>query len=249
MNLSYPTYMHTPLRPTSNKAPHTSDQELPPFAFIVGDHPVYVFITLLKAENPAMYRDIVPFLGPFHTQCVAIYKHYKRSELGDVLVAGGVIAEGSIEHALKGKHYKRGLRCLKLMYEALMSQLVKAKLTPNLAEGTRENLVDLKNTILSAESRATAHTAILTSRALLPIRQRAVTWQNTGGTSCPMTDALVQNVHAVHICNWDEYVSSLRAMTSWMVAFLKIRWPSFALSPSQATLTPTWSGTCGLNAP
>jgi hypothetical protein len=26
---------------------------------------------------------------------VAIYKHYKRSELGDVLVAGGVIAEGS----------------------------------------------------------------------------------------------------------------------------------------------------------
>jgi hypothetical protein len=41
-----------------------------PFAFLVGDHPVYVLITLLKAENPAKYRDIVPFLGPFHTQCV-----------------------------------------------------------------------------------------------------------------------------------------------------------------------------------
>jgi hypothetical protein len=52
-------------------------------------------------------------------------------------VAGGVIAEGSVEHALKGKHYKRGLRCLKLMYEALVSQLVKVKLTPNLAEETR----------------------------------------------------------------------------------------------------------------
>ena len=33
------------------------------------------------------------------------------------------------------------------------------------------------------------------------------------------TDALMQNVHAVHICNWDEYVSSLRAMLPWMVAY------------------------------
>ena len=84
-----------------------------PFAFLVGDHPVYVLITLLKAENPNKYRDIVPFLGPFHTQCVlmnAIYKRYKGSELEDVLVAGGVIAEGSVDRALKGKHYIRGLR-------------------------------------------------------------------------------------------------------------------------------------------
>jgi hypothetical protein len=70
-----------------------------PFAlFLVGDHPVYVIITLLKAENPNKYRDIVPFLGPFHTQCVmmsAIYKRYKGSELEDVLIAAGVIAEGS----------------------------------------------------------------------------------------------------------------------------------------------------------
>lgn len=34
-----------------------------------------------------------------------------------------------------------------------------------------------------------------------------------------MTDALMQNVHAVHVCNWDEYVSSLRAMMPWMVAY------------------------------
>lgn len=102
-----------------------------PFAFLVGDLPVYVLITLLKAENPSKYSDIVPFLGPFHTQCAmmsAIYKCYKGSELEEVLVAGGVVAEGSVDHALKGKHYKRGLRCLRLMYEALLSQLFKGKL-------------------------------------------------------------------------------------------------------------------------
>ncbi len=82
-----------------------------PFAFLVGDLPVYTLITLLKAENPEKFHDIVPFLGPFHTQCAmmsAIYKRYKGSELEELLVAGGVVAEGSVEHALKGKHYKRG---------------------------------------------------------------------------------------------------------------------------------------------
>ena len=103
-----------------------------PFAFLVGDHPVYVLITLLKAGNSDQYRDIVLFLGPFHTQCVmmsAIYKRYKGSELGEVVVAGGVIAGGSVDIALKDKHYKRGLRCLRLLYEALMSQLMKGRLT------------------------------------------------------------------------------------------------------------------------
>ena len=45
----------------------------------------------------------------------AIYKRYNGSELGEVLVEAGVIADGSVDRALKSKHYKRGLRCLKLM--------------------------------------------------------------------------------------------------------------------------------------
>jgi hypothetical protein len=79
-----------------------------PFAFLVGDHPVYVLITQLKAENPDKYSDIS---GPFHTQCVmmsAIYKRYNGSEFGEVLVAGGVIAEGSVDRTLKGKHCRGG---------------------------------------------------------------------------------------------------------------------------------------------
>ncbi|KAJ3585747.1 hypothetical protein NHX12_014466 [Muraenolepis orangiensis] len=186
-----------------------------PFAFLVGDHPVYVLITLLKAENPNKYRDIVPFLGPFHTQCVmmsAIYKRYKGSELGDVLVAGGVIAEGSVDRALKGKHYKRGLRCLRLMYEALLSQLVKGRLVPNLADETRENLEILRDTSLSKESRAAAHMALEDDADLESLITNLFTQVEASDMAdywrdfLSMTDVLMQNVHAVHICNWDEYV-------------------------------------------
>ncbi len=124
---------------------------------------MYVLITLLKAENPKKYSEIVPFLGPFHTQCVmmsVIYKRYKGSELGDVLVAGGVVAEGSVDQALKGKHYKRGLRCLRLMYEALMRQLVKVQIMPDLGSETKQNLEILRDASLSRECRAAAHEAL-----------------------------------------------------------------------------------------
>jgi len=131
-----------------------------PFAFLVGDHHVYVLITQPKAENPNKYRDIVPFLGPFNIQCVmmsAIYTRYKGSELGEVLVAGGVIAESSVDRALQGEHYKPWLRCLRLMYEALISQLVKKKVIPALAGKTTDNIDILRDMTFSQESRAAAH--------------------------------------------------------------------------------------------
>jgi hypothetical protein len=199
-----------------------------PFAFLVGDHPVYVLITILKAENPNKYHDIVPFLGPFHTQCVmmsAIYKRYKGSELGDVLVAAGVIAEGSVDGALKGKHYKRGLRCLRLMYEALMSQVVQERLALNLADDTRNNLKTLRDKTRCKESHAAAHAALEEDADLDSLISNLFThvdkcdmadyWRDF----LSMVDALMQNVHAVHICNWDEFVSSLRAMLPWMVVY------------------------------
>jgi len=75
-------------------------------------------------------------------------------------VAAGVTVEGSVDQALKGKHYKRGLRCLKLMYEALVSQLLKGRLLlTNLADETVENLKILRDTI-PQESRAAAHKAL-----------------------------------------------------------------------------------------
>ncbi|KAL8590504.1 hypothetical protein ACOMHN_010940 [Nucella lapillus] len=216
-----------------------------PFAFLVGDHPVYVLVTLLKAENPNKYRDIVPFLGPFHTQCVmmsAIYKRYKGSELGEILVAGGVIAEGSVDHALKGKHYKRGLRCLRLMYEALMSQLVQGRITPDLGGETRENIKLLRNTSLSKEARAAAHAALEEDADLENLITNLFTHVEASDMAdywrdfLTMTDALMQNVHAVHECNWDKFVISLRAMLPWMVAYDNNRYGGW-LSDFWAMLT------------
>ena len=97
-----------------------------------------------------------------------IYKCYKGIELGDVLVAGGVVAESSVGRVLKGKHSKRGLRCLMLMYEVLMSGLVKGK---HLADATRKKLKILRDMGLSKESRAAAHMALEKYANLQPHHQ------------------------------------------------------------------------------
>ena len=49
-----------------------------------------------------------------------IYKSFKESGISDVLVAVGVITDGSVDQALRGKPFKRGMRCLKLFYQTLM---------------------------------------------------------------------------------------------------------------------------------
>ena len=99
-----------------------------PFLSLVGDQPVYALIVELKNENPTQFDGIFPFLGPFHAHCsfmAAINKRFMESGLSDILVAADVIVEGSVDQALSGRHYKRGIRCLRLMYEALVRLVIR----------------------------------------------------------------------------------------------------------------------------
>ena len=50
----------------------------------------------------------------------AVYKRFKGSGLAETLVAVGVEVEGSADQALRGKHYRRGVRCIMLWREALI---------------------------------------------------------------------------------------------------------------------------------
>ena len=54
-----------------------------------------------------------------------IYKRFTGSALSEILVAADVISDRSVGQALRGKHYKIGMRCLKLMYEALLRRLIR----------------------------------------------------------------------------------------------------------------------------
>ncbi|KAI9517796.1 hypothetical protein NQZ68_000965 [Dissostichus eleginoides] len=122
-----------------------------PFSFLVGDLPTYKTIVQLKAENPEMYKDLIPILGAFHQQMshiYAIYMRFKGSGMADTLVTAGVIMEGSVEQALRGKHYRRGVSCILLWREVLIQQrLTNILVHEELSENIKENFNTLRNAL------------------------------------------------------------------------------------------------------
>jgi hypothetical protein len=131
-----------------------AQQKNMPFIQLVGDLPVYALIVQLKNENPSQFKVIVPILGAFHAHCSfmsVIFKRFEGSGLVDVLVAADVVAQGSADSALRGKHFKRGIRCLRLMYEALARSLIKCCKNAgyHLVDESKELLEAIKNAINS----------------------------------------------------------------------------------------------------
>ena len=66
-------------------------------------------------------------MGLFHmlmTYMNILSKRFADAELKDALIQSTVIAEGSVDRALCGKMYTRGIRMYKFMYEALMRILL-----------------------------------------------------------------------------------------------------------------------------
>ena len=93
-----------------------------PFLLLTGDQPVYTLIVQLRNENKEKFNKIIPILGPFHTQVAfitAIAKRFEGSSLSDIFVSASIIADKSVDQAMRGKRFKRIVRALQLTYEAL----------------------------------------------------------------------------------------------------------------------------------
>jgi hypothetical protein len=170
---SKPYYFLTFPQPPSKSVIHevmhrmvaAAKKKLMPFIQLVGDQPVYALIVELKAENPEAFKLILPFLGPFHAHCsfmYAIYKRFSGSGLSDILVAANIIAAGSVDQALHGKHYKRGIRCLRLMHEALTRRIIKKGIQDgaSLSENVKSQIAKLQDPLSTPEERKNIYAAL-----------------------------------------------------------------------------------------
>ena len=94
---------------------------------MIGVQPVYALIAEVKNENQGDFENILPVLVGFHNQGAfmdTVYRRFKGSGLEDLTVAAGIVEAGFADQALKGKHYKRGMRLHKLMYRCLAKLLI-----------------------------------------------------------------------------------------------------------------------------
>ena len=89
---------------------------------------MYTLIVQVRNECVGTFDKIIPFLGPFHTQVAfitAISKGFQGPGLADIVVSASIIAEKSVDQAFRGKHYRRIVRALQLMYVALQRRIIR----------------------------------------------------------------------------------------------------------------------------
>ena len=84
-------------------------------------------IVQLWSQNKEKFNEIFPILGgPFHTQVAfitAIAKRLEGSGLSNIFVSASIIADKSVDQAMRGKHFRRIVRALQLTDEALQQSL------------------------------------------------------------------------------------------------------------------------------
>ena len=99
-----------------------------PFVLLTGDQPVYTLIDQIRHEGNGKFDKIIPYLGPFHTQVAfitAISKRFEGSGLSDIVVSAGIIADKSVDQAMRGKHFRRIVRALQCTYEGLQRRIIR----------------------------------------------------------------------------------------------------------------------------
>ena len=98
-----------------------------PFVLLIGDQPVYTLIVQIRNESDGRFNKTIPILGPFHTPVAfitAILKRFKESGLSDICVLAGIIADKTVDQAMRGKHFRRIVRALQLTYESLQHRII-----------------------------------------------------------------------------------------------------------------------------
>jgi hypothetical protein len=189
-----------------------------PFSFLVGDMPTYKTIVQLKVKNSELFRDIIPILGTFHQQMSYIYAIYKRfngSGMAETLVAAEVIMEGSVDQALRGKHYSRAVRCIVLWREVLIHQRLRAILEHHeLSADVKENLDTLRTAFTETQedlqkARSNLEDDDNIKELINQVYKEPDTDMGDFWVSfMEMLDPLVQNIDACHARNGTEYLSS-----------------------------------------
>ena len=190
---------------------------------VVFDQALYSKAQQIRWKNEIFQRKLVLRLGKFHT-CMAfmgaIGKMYRLSGLEDILVEGGVVAQGSIAGVMGGHNYYRSLRAHKIMYEAL-SILLLQKFIDSLDDLTKDAYYQIVESILS-------NNCDINSTQLIEMQTQFASYIATQSAKSPMfsywsayirmVEILLMFIRATRESNWNAHVSIFSMMLPYFFA-------------------------------
>ena len=155
-----------------------------------------------------------------------VYKRYKGSGMSEVLVDAGVINGGSVDAAMRGKHYRRGVKIM-IEWRETMIYIRMKPILPDLTFSQPEQraLKKLRDPLNHIQPQLhEAHVYLENSMEINQLVLKVYEKPNKDMgdfwlSYLEMTDPVAQNMHAWYACIFPEYVSSSIEVLGGMAAY------------------------------
>ena len=204
-----------------------------PFVLLTGDQPVYTLIVQLRNEGNGKFDKIIPILGPFHTQVAfitAISKRFEGSGLSDLFVSAGIIADKSVDQALRGKHFRRIVRALQLTYESLQRKIIRKGIESGIKFPIHINSQIDKLRQLQHDDLNMLRQCIKHDPEFKEFFEKC--YENIEKTPMAdywlsfmvMVEILIMNIHSIKVKDWKLFTNSLRLMIPWLQIYDKLHY-------------------------
>lgn len=213
---------------------------------VVLDQALYAKATEIAWKQKERFCGIILRMGTFHTICNAlaiIGKRFQDGGLKDICIEAGLVAEGSINGVMDGKHYNRAVRTHKIIYEAMM-RLVWTEFTHQLETNNPEKS-DLINSILDQVTNLASDLNQETFSSVLksPFLSELVTmWQDflehlrhSNGELSTYWMSYIDLVEEVVLGllrasregNWHLHLHAIRAFLPWCFAYDRVNYARY----------------------
>jgi len=205
--------------------------EKPP-VIIVTDQAVYAkALEICSSSTDAALQRVVLRMGAFHIilNFLGVVGHrFASAGLRDILIEADVLASGSVDAVLQGRHYNRGLRVHKLVAEALERLKWEAFLDWNEKQANPVNLNELDSILedLRTEVSATTLKAVLESEPFKVTVERYEQFCQFLGPNgqfwisyLHMVGLILQLVRSTREANWRLHMESLLELLPWFFAY------------------------------
>ena len=204
---------------------------------LVMDQAIYCKAQIIRWRNAQFMKRLVIRLGAFHTAMSflgCIGKRFRDAGLQDILIESEVVAAGSVNGVLNGKHYNRAVRAHKLMSDALHQLRLDAfmqSVTEEEAQKVKQLMADLQGAFPNPEYRNLLDSDRYAEfeesfHQFLEANKNRPTFQ-FWNSYLDMVEVLLLFLRGTREGNWDLHLASVRHMVPWIFAYDHINYSRY----------------------
>ena len=197
---------------------------------LVFDLAIYAKAQEIRWLDLSLNERLVVRLGEFHQSMSflsVIGKRFRDAGLLDIFIESGIVAHGSANAVVEGRHYNRSLRCHKIMSEALgrhrfqaflesiteEMQISVKKIVTNLVDSFPSRLFDQCLDSLELSEVMEKYYSFIKLES--EVSKTFAFWSSY----IDIVDQLLQLIHATRTSDWEKHLQVTRSMMCWYFAY------------------------------